>query len=119
MLVPAYKPLLKHSKPVKKFIRIWPEGADSALQDCFVCTGWELFKTAVSQGDQTDIEEYAEAITSYIANCTGDVTVVKTFTTRGNRKLWMNTEVRSLLTAQDTALKGCSPLSQACALKRD
>lgn len=102
MLVPAYKPLLKHSKPVKKSIRIWPESADSALQDCFMCTDWEVFKTAASQGDQTDIEEYAEAVTSYIAKCTADVTVVKTFTTRGNLKPWMTTEVRSLLIARDT-----------------
>lgn len=104
MLVPTYKPLLKRSKPVKKISKsIWPEGADSALQDCFMCTDWEVFKTAASQGDQTDIEEYAEVVTSYIAKCTEDVTVVKTFTTWGNRKHWMTTEVRLLLTAQDTA----------------
>ena len=41
---------------------------------------WEVFKTAVSQGDQRDIEEYAEALTCYIAKCTEDVTVIKTFT---------------------------------------
>lgn len=99
MLVPAYKPLLKRGKAVKKFIRIWPEGADSALQDCFMCTDWEVFKTTASLGDQTDIEEYAEAVTSYTAKCTEDVTVVNTFTTRGNCKPWMTTEVRSLLTA--------------------
>ena len=43
-------------------------------------------KTAASQGDQIDIEEYAEVVTSYIAKCTEDVTVIKTFTACGNRK---------------------------------
>ena len=99
MLVPDYKPLLKRSRPVKKQIRTWPEGAESALQASFMHTDWEVFKTAASQGDQIDIEEYAEVVTSYIAKCTDDVTVIKTFTARGNRKPWRTTEVRSLLTA--------------------
>lgn len=76
--------------------RIWPEGATSAFQDCFMHTNWEVFKTAPSKGDQTYIEVYAEAMT-----CTEDVTVVKSFTARGNRKPLMTAEVRSLLTAYD------------------
>ena len=86
MLVPDYKPLLKHSRPVKKQIRTWPEGAESALQDCFMHTDWEIFKTAASQGGQIDIEEDAEVVTTYIAKCTEDVTVIKTLTACGNRK---------------------------------
>ena len=87
MLVPAYKPLLKHSRPVVKQTRIWPEGAALALQDCFMLTDWEVFKTAASQGDQTDIEEYAEVVTSYIAKWpyrhSEDVTEINTSTARG------------------------------------
>ena len=105
MLLPAYKPLLKQSRPVKKQISTWPVG-----------------KTAASQEDQIDIEEYAEAVTSYIAKCTEDVTVIKTFTAQGNRKPWMTTVVRSLLIARDAAFRvglTALPLSQVCTLKRN
>ena len=89
---------------MKKQNRTWPEGADSALQDCFMHTNWEDFKTAASQGNRIDFE-YAEAVACYISKCTEDVTVIKTFTARGNRKPWMTTEVRSLLTARDAAVR--------------
>ena len=59
--------LLKRSRPVKKQMRSWSEGADSAIQNCFMHTDWEVFKTASSQGDQYTEEEYAEEVTSYIA----------------------------------------------------
>ena len=64
-----------------------------------------MFKTAASQEDQIDIEEYAEVVTSYTAKCTNNVTVIKTFTGHVNRKLWMTTEVRSLLTARGAAFR--------------
>ncbi|XP_058484694.1 uncharacterized protein LOC131459202 [Solea solea] len=105
MLVPSYKPLLKRSRPVKIQTRTWPEGAVSALKDCFACTDWGVFKTGASQGVQIDIHEYAEAVTGYFAKGTEDVTVLKTFTARGNHKPWMTSEVRSLLTARDAAFR--------------
>lgn len=99
VLLPAFNPLLKHSRPVTKQTRVCPEGATAAFQDCFIHTYWEVFKTAASQGDQTDVEEYAEAVTSYIAKCTEDATVVKALTAHSNQKPWMTAEVCSLLTA--------------------
>ncbi|XP_059825173.1 uncharacterized protein LOC132393795 [Hypanus sabinus] len=105
MLTPAYKPLLKHVRAEKRQRRVWPKGAASALQDCFLHTDWDIFKTAASYDDHTDIEEYAEEVISYIAKCTEDVTVMKTFTARGYKKPWMTTEVRSLLKARDTAYR--------------
>ena len=68
-------------------------------------TDWEDFKTAVSQVDQIDTEKYAEVVSSYIAKCTEDVTVIKTFTARGNHKPWMTTEVRQLPTVRDAAFR--------------
>ena len=44
-------------------------------------------------------------VTSDIAKCTEDVSVIKTFSAHGNCKLWMTTEVRSLLTAQYAAFR--------------
>ncbi|XP_072923421.1 uncharacterized protein [Hemitrygon akajei] len=105
MLTPAYKPQLKRVRAEKRQIRVWPKGAASALQDCFLHTDWVIFKTAASYDDHIDIEEYAEAVISYIAKCTEDVTVIKTFSARGYKKPWMTTEVRSLLKARDTAYR--------------
>lgn len=68
-------------------------------------TDCRVFKRAASQGDHTDTEEYAEAVTSYIAKCTEDVTVIKIITARGNQEPWMTAEVRSLLTAWDAAFR--------------
>ena len=44
LLVPAYTPLKKKSRPVTKNIQIWPEGALSQLQDYFVRTAWSIFE---------------------------------------------------------------------------
>ena len=49
-------------------------------------TDKEVSKTAASHRDQIDTEENDEAVTSYIAKCTEDVTVIKTFTACGNQK---------------------------------
>ena len=68
-------------------------------------TDWNIFRRATSYDLHIDIEEYAEAVTSYIAKCTEDVTIIKTFTARANQKPWMTTEDRSLLKAHDTAYR--------------
>ncbi|XP_055487592.1 uncharacterized protein LOC129694857 [Leucoraja erinacea] len=104
-LTPAYRPLLKQVRAERKHTRVWPEGAASALQDCFLHTDWYVFRTAASYDDLFNIEEYAETVTSYIAKCTEDVTIMKTFTARGNEKPWMTAEVRSLLRARDAAYR--------------
>lgn len=38
-----------------------------STKNCFRNTGWGVFKTAASQGDQINNVEYAEAVNSYIA----------------------------------------------------
>ena len=107
LLVPTYKPRLIRTRATQSHIRVWPDGAVSALQDCFKCTNWEIFKTAASQGEHhINIEEYAETVMSYIAKCTEDVTVMKTYIVRNNQKPWMTAEVRQLLKARDAAYSG-------------
>ncbi|KAK3550790.1 hypothetical protein QTP70_005470 [Hemibagrus guttatus] len=54
MLIPAYRQLIRRSKLVLKLVKTWPEGAMSALQDCFECTDWDMF----------DLEEYTSSVTS-------------------------------------------------------
>ncbi|KAK3569833.1 hypothetical protein QTP86_005863 [Hemibagrus guttatus] len=92
MLIPAYRPLVRHSKPVLKQVKTWPAGAISALQDCFECTDWNMFREAATNGDSINLENYTTSVTSYNGKCIDDVTVSKTITTRSNQKPWMTAE---------------------------
>ena len=86
MLMPAYRPLVKVTKPVRKQIRVCPEGSTEALQDCFNTTDWNVFKQAATCDNTTDLQEYTDAVTAYITKCTDDVTILKTITVRANQK---------------------------------
>ncbi|KAI5098276.1 gastrula zinc finger protein XlCGF28.1-like [Silurus meridionalis] len=77
MLIPAYRPLIRRSKPVLKQVKTWPEGATSALQDCFECTDWDMFREAATYGDSINLEEYTSSVTSYISK-SGDKAALKT-----------------------------------------
>nr|XP_054592479.1 immunoglobulin lambda-like polypeptide 5 [Nothobranchius furzeri] len=48
MLMPAYRQRVKVVKPVMKEVRVWPQGATSALQDCFGSTDWYIFREAAT-----------------------------------------------------------------------
>ncbi|KAI3364741.1 hypothetical protein L3Q82_000897 [Scortum barcoo] len=72
MLIPAYKPLLIREKPTVRQVRKWSEGAMEALQDCFECTDWDMFKEAATYNNQTDIDEYAMSVSAYINKCIED-----------------------------------------------
>ncbi|KAL0161432.1 hypothetical protein M9458_045157, partial [Cirrhinus mrigala] len=97
MLMPAYRPLVKVTKPVRKQIQ--------ALQDCFDTTDWSMFKQAPTYNNTTDLQEYAETVTAYINKCTEDVIVTKTITVRANQKPWMTGEVYRLPKARNVAFR--------------
>jgi len=105
MLMPAYRPRVKASRPVLKQVRVWPEGASCALQDCFDSTDWGMFKQAATYNDHTDIGEYTDTVTSYISKCIDDVTHVKTITTRANQKPWLTGEVHRLLRTRNRVFR--------------
>ncbi|KAI5087280.1 gastrula zinc finger protein XlCGF28.1-like [Silurus meridionalis] len=104
MLIPAYRPLIRRSKPVLKQVKTWPEEATSALQDCFECTDWDMFREAATNGDSINLKEYT-SVTSNISKCVDDVTISKTITTRSNQKPWMTANVRVLLKHRDSAFR--------------
>ncbi|KAK3559952.1 hypothetical protein QTP86_030315, partial [Hemibagrus guttatus] len=79
------------------------EGAISALQDCFECTDWDMFREAATNGDTTDLEEYTSSVTSYISKCIDDVTLSKSITTHSNQKPWITIKERVLLKSRDSA----------------
>ncbi|KAK3510441.1 hypothetical protein QTP70_006851 [Hemibagrus guttatus] len=70
MLIPAYRPLVRHTKLVLKLVKTWPAGAISVLQDCFGCTDWDMFRAAATNGETTDLEEYTSSVTSASASMT-------------------------------------------------
>lgn len=105
MLIPAYRPLLTRSKPTVKQIRAWPEGSTAALQDCFECTDWSVFREAATTNQDVNLTEYTDSVTGYITKCMEDVTVTKDITVRANEKPWFTREVRELLRARNVAFK--------------
>lgn len=77
----------KVAKCVLKQVRVWPEGATSALQDCFE-TGKCLSKQPPTTPPQT--LRSIQTLTTYITKCI-DVTHTKTITILANQKLWQST----------------------------
>lgn len=99
MLIHAYRPLLTREKPPVKQVRVWPEGAMKALQDCFGCMDWDMCKKAATDSQHTNLEEYAASVSAYMEKCIEDICVTKTITIRANQKPWMSPEVRGMLRA--------------------
>lgn len=86
MLTPAYRPRARQEPAALKDIRVWPQEAVPALQGCFGCTQWSIFKDAASSGDYIDLQEYTEAVMGFITKLIDDVTVVKTVRMRATNK---------------------------------
>ena len=61
------------TKPVQKDTKVWPEGAASALHDCFDTSYCDIFKQAPTQNQHTDLQEHTE-----IFKCIKDGTVTTT-----------------------------------------
>ncbi len=99
MLIPAYRPLVKVTKPAKKKICVWPEGSSEALQDCFCTTDLSMFRQAAAYNNTTDLQEYTETVTAYMRKCMDDVTVSRTISIWANQKPWLTGKVHRLLKA--------------------
>ncbi len=84
---------------------MWTDEATAALQDCFECTDWQMFKDAATQGNHIDLEEYTSSVTSFISKCADDVVKIRTVKSFPNEKAWMNGEVRALSRAKRAAFK--------------
>lgn len=115
MLISAYKPLLIRSKPSVKQIRAWPEGATSALQDCFDCTDWAVFRDAATTYQHVNLTEYTESVMGYTNKCMEVVTVIKNITTRADEKPWFTKAVREPLKATNTAFNSGDKDALSCA----
>ncbi|KAI3351289.1 hypothetical protein L3Q82_005834 [Scortum barcoo] len=98
-LIPAYKPLICRTRPTTRTVQVWTEEVSSALQDCFECTDWEVFK------EGTDLDGYTSSVLSYLKFCTDAVLPTKTIKVFPNQKPWLDSTVKPLLKACDTAYR--------------
>lgn len=75
-----------------KKVRIWPVGAIEALQDCFKCTNWDMFRAATTNNQ-------------HMQKCINNASVIKNIATRAKEKPWMTKEVFVMLKVQHVAFK--------------
>lgn len=51
-LVTSFKPVLKRHKPEQRLVPVWSEEPIERLQDCYVCTDWDVFKNSCESVDE-------------------------------------------------------------------
>ncbi len=95
LLLPAYRQKLKREAPALRTIQCWSDQSDVILQDCFDHVDWDMFRAA----SDDDIEAYSDTVTCFIRKCIKDVVPTKTIRIYPNQKPWINSDVRSALSA--------------------
>ncbi len=101
LLLPAYRQKLKCEAPALRTIQCWSDQSDAILQDCFDHVDWDMFRAA----SDDDIEEYSDSVTCFIWTCIEDVIPTKIIRIYPNQKPWINSDVRSALSARTSAFK--------------
>ena len=99
LLIPAYKQQLKQSKPTKKTVKVWTEEATEKLRGCFESTTWDIFR------ENSNLDQYTEAVMDYIKFCENICLPEKTVITYPNNKVWFEQSLKSFLKAKDEAYK--------------
>ncbi len=101
LLLPAYRQELKREAPALRTIQCWSDQSDATLQDCFDHVDWDIFRAA----SDDNIEAYSDSVTCFIRKCIDDVVPTKTIRIYPNQKPWINSDVRSALSARTSAFK--------------
>ncbi len=101
LLLPAYRQKLKREAPALRTVHCWSDQSDAILQDCFDHVDWDMFRAA----SDDDIEAYSDTVTCFIRKCIDDVVPTKTIRIYPNQKPWINSDVRSALSARTSAYK--------------
>ncbi|KAK0152895.1 RNA-directed DNA polymerase from mobile element jockey [Merluccius polli] len=104
-LLPKYSPLIRRVKPTVRIVKIWPEGAEAKLQECFKNHEWSKHSSEATLDSHMDITLYTSSVLDYMRSSTDSVTTLKRITTFPNQMPWMNREVRALLKASDIAFR--------------
>lgn len=107
LLIPAYSPLRRRSRLTTRTITTWPDTALSELQDSIQRTDWDLF-------EHQDLDAYTGTVLDYIKFYINTVSFDRTIQVFPNQKLWMSSQVRSLLKARDTAFRSGDRALYSC-----
>ena len=99
-LIPAYRQKLKLSKPVVRTSKVWTSEAVEDLQACLDCTDWDVFRAAT-----TSLDEYTEAVTSYISFCEDSCVPTRTRVSYNNDKPWFTVKLRQLRLEKEKAFR--------------
>ncbi len=86
-------------------VKVWTDEATAALQGCFKCRDWHMFRDAATQENHINLEEYTPSVSSYISKCVDDVVITKTIKSFPNQKAWMKREMRALSRAKKAAFR--------------
>ncbi|XP_035286554.1 uncharacterized protein LOC118234254 [Anguilla anguilla] len=99
-LIPAYRQKLKLCKPVVRTSKKWTSEAMGDLRTCLDCTDWDVFRTAT-----ISLDEYTEAVTSYISFCEDSCVPSRTRVIYNNDKPWFTAKLRQLRLAKEEAFR--------------
>ncbi|XP_035288230.1 uncharacterized protein LOC118235201 isoform X2 [Anguilla anguilla] len=96
---PLLRQKLKLCKPVVRTSKKWTSEAMEDLRACLDCTDWDVFRTATNS-----LDEYTEAVTSYISFCEDSCVPSRTRVSYNNDKPWFTAKLRQLMLAKEEAL---------------
>ncbi|KAK0146722.1 hypothetical protein N1851_013929 [Merluccius polli] len=100
-LIPAYRQKLKLCKPVVRTSRKWTSEAVEVLQACLDSTDWDVFRNATNS-----LNEYTEAVTSYISFCEDCCVPSRTRVSyNNNNKPWFTAKLRRLSLDKEEAFR--------------
>ena len=99
-LIPSYRQKLKLSKPVVRTSRQWSSEAVEDLRACLDSTDWDIFRTA-----SNSLDEYTEAVTSYISFCEDCCIPSRTRVSYNNDKPRFTAKLRQLRLAKEQAFR--------------
>ncbi|KAF7651884.1 hypothetical protein LDENG_00104270 [Lucifuga dentata] len=99
-LIPTYRQKLKLCKPVVRTSKQWNGAATEDLQACLDCTDWDVFRTATNS-----LDEFTEAVMSYISFCEDCCIPSRTRVTYNNDKPWFTAKLRQLRLQKEEVFK--------------
>lgn len=99
-LIPRYRQKLKSTKPTKKVIKQWSIQAQNELKECLHTTDWSVFRD-----EFTTLDEYCDAVTSYIHFAENVCFPSKTVTVYSNNKPWFSKDIRMLYLERKSAFQ--------------
>ena len=99
-LIPEYRQKLKLCKPVVRTSKQWTSEAVEDLQVCLDWTDWEVFRTATNS-----LDEYTEAVTSYISFCEDSCVPSRTRVCYNKNKPWFTAKLKKLRLKKEEAFR--------------